>query len=117
MNNPENAGWLMQIANWIWAGVLGLMAVIYKLTHTKIDGKADKEAFDRLSSRVENHTINKATFDEHVSSDEKQLASINDELGVQRGHIGKIFDRMTQMDENSHSRHIELLNAIHGKKK
>lgn len=38
-----------------------------------------------------------------------QFQTVNNELGVQRTHIGKIFDQMRDMEKVSEERHRELL--------
>ena len=44
-----------------------------------------------------------------IQEDTKLMA----ELGTQRGHIGKIFDKMEVQSKRSEDQHIETLNAIH----
>jgi predicted transcriptional regulator len=104
----------------IAAGLATALAAIgtwaWHHTHKRIDMAADKEAFDKLSERVENNTITRAEFNEHAKSDERQLNAINGEMSTQRDHIGKIFDQMRDMESTGHERHIELLNAINGRK-
>lgn len=109
-------------------GLVGALSAAYwwmwNMTHKKIDGKADKEAFDALAKRIEEHMITKALFEEHTKSDEHQLGALKEEALIQRGHIAKLFDRLeestaetqvrfTQQDTAAHQRHIDLLNAIH----
>ena len=97
---------------------------LHKYTHGKIDMKTDKELFDKLSERVEDHTISRDTFDEHARSDERQLNAINGEIAIQRGNIKDIFEKISELNDKtevkftvlerqSTDRHIELLNAIH----
>ena len=82
--------------------------------------KADKEAFDRLAKKVEEHSIGRDVFDEHVKSDERQLSHINTEIGVQRSHIAKIFDKLEAVREDMHRQHNEtreiVIKAIQGER-
>lgn len=75
--------------------------------------KAAKAELERLCKRVESHTIGKDAFEEHVKSDERQLAALHTEIGVQRGNISKVFDKLEDVREDMHKGHTELLNAIH----
>ena len=52
---------------------------------TKLDKKADK------------HTVN------------NQLQEVKNELGVQRNHIAKIFDKLGEAESRNEDRHRELL--------
>ena len=83
--------------------------------------KADKEAFERLTNKVEAHSIGREEFAEHVKSDERQLGLINAELGIQRGHITKIFDKLEAVREDMHAQHSEtrqiVLDAISKKRR
>jgi hypothetical protein len=95
---------LAAISTWAWTH-----------THKRIDEKADKEAFDKLAAHVDAHSISRDLFEQHVANDERQLAAITDEIDKQRGHTEKIFDLVRGIETQAHSRHVELLNAIHGK--
>lgn len=83
---------------------------------------------DALYSRVENHTISKDVFEEHVKADVRQFEQFGAELATQRSHIDKLFEKMeesnsetqvrfTKSDYDAHARHVDLLNAIHALKK
>lgn len=47
--------------------------------------------------KADKHTVN------------NQLNELKLELGVQRGHVGKIFEQMRDMEKVSEERHRELL--------
>ena len=104
--------------------IFGAWFGLHKYTHGKIDGKADMKTLDALAKRVEEYAISRDVFDQHVKSDEQQLESIGKEISVQRGNIGKLFDKIDEasdrtevrfvtIEKQSVDRHIELLNAIH----
>ena len=127
---PEDIGFMakMVVAGGSLLTLFGTWFGLHKYTHGKIDRKADKDAFDKLSERVEDHTISRDAFDQHSQSDERQLGAINGEMAVQRGHIAKLFDKIEELGDKTEvrftvteakatDRHIELLNAIHGLKK
>ena len=84
-------------------------------THKRIED-AEKRVMERLE-KIENKAISRDDFDAHAHNDEKVQGSIKEELEVQRGHIGKIYDQMRDMEQKGHERHVELLNAIHLSKK
>ena len=39
----------------------------------------------------------------------EQFQGVKDELSIQRGHIGKVFDQMRDMEKVSEDRHRELM--------
>jgi hypothetical protein len=78
--DPESFSLLAKV---ITAG--GVVATPIVWLWTKLDKKADKHAV--------------AT----------QLQTVTAELAVQRGHIGKIFDQMTDAERIAEARHRELM--------
>lgn len=113
---PEDAGLLAKITAGIGAALAAISTWAWTHTHKRIDEKADKDAFEKLSERIDSHTISRDMFEEHVKSDERRLEDLNDEITTQRGNISKLFDKMSDMDHRSHAHHVELLNAINAKK-
>ena len=118
---PDDAGILGKLLAGAGAALAALGTWAWRHTHSRIDrvdtAKADKDAFDKLAAKVENHTISKDAFEQHVKSDERQLSDLNIQIGTQRSHIAKIFDQMRDMENAAHARHVELLNAVHDKHK
>lgn len=112
---PEDIGFMAKMV--VAAGGLltlfGTWFGLHKYTLGKIDKKADRDAFNALAQRVEDHTISKEVFEEHTKSDKQQLVAINSEIGIQRAHVASIFNQMRDMEKTGHERHIELLKAIH----
>jgi hypothetical protein len=113
---PDDASILGKLLAGTGAALAALGAWAWRHTHSRIDrvdtSKADKEAFDRLAERVENHSISTKLFDEHVKSDERQLAAINTEIGVQRANIAKIFDKLETVREDMHRQHDETRQIV-----
>ena len=131
MSAPDPEGF-SALSSKIIAGALAALAAAWgwmlHATHQKIDSKADREAFMTLAEKVEDHMITKAQFDEHAKSDERQLGSLNEEMGRRRKIEETLFEkitelgsetqvRFTQVERAASDRHIELLNAIHAIKK
>jgi len=113
---PEGHEFLATLLAGMGAAVLALATWAWYHTHNRIDGKADKEAFDSLSKQVVDHSISRDVFNEHVRSDEQQLGALTDEMKTQREHIGKIFDKIDEVKDLSVSRHLELVNLIRSMK-
>lgn len=86
----------------------------------------EHEAMRTLAEQVRNNTSNGYSVlnDKVMEHIDKQVtdvrhfvvqedAKLMTELGVQRGHIGKVFDKMEAHAQRSEDRHIETMNAIH----
>ena len=118
----DESGWANQLIAGLGVAVTALGTWAWNSTHKKIDDMAakipSKESLDSIGKRIDDHTL----------EDNKQQTAIKDELTLHRGHIAKIFDRLTDMDatseqryreltEKSHEQHVALLNAIHEMRK
>lgn len=95
----------------LWAKIAGGFGAALSALGTWAWGHTHKR-IDAIDER----TITRDDFNAHVRNDEKVQGAIKGELEVQRGHIGKIYDQMRDMEDKGHSRHVELLNAIHERK-
>lgn len=62
---------------------------------------------DRVAEHIDKQVADVRAFVIH--EDAKLMA----ELSVQRGHIGKLFDKMEENNRRSEDRHLETMAAIH----
>jgi len=106
-----NLNW-KDLALSVGAAVAAAWAWIFNSMHKKIDSKADKAAFDQLREQVEKHAITRESFEQHVVADERLFQRLIDESSIQRAHITKIFDKLTEADDKNHERFVELLKEI-----
>jgi predicted aconitase len=111
--SPDDASLLAKIATGLGAALTALGAWAWKHTHDVLMTKADKEAFDRLADKIENHSISKAEFEQHTKNDDVHFAAINTDMHTARTNIAKIFDKLEDVRNTIDTKHIELLNAIH----
>lgn len=82
--DPESAGLVAKVVGGlvaIAAPIFGVWAYLEK----RLDKKADKS---------------------HVAT---QFQDVKNELTIQRGHIGKVFDKLAEADAKNEERHRELL--------
>jgi hypothetical protein len=84
MSSENDVGLWTRIAAAALSG-LGLLFGYQKWINARLDKKADK------------HYVN------------NELQRMNNEIGVQRGHIGKIFDQMRENEQRAEDRHRELM--------
>ena len=125
--NPPDHDVLAFIKDFLWAPLLGLVAWAWhrnekehdmiRAAHTKAMEHVDhlksntSSGYSILNDRVMEHIdkqINEVrTF--VIQEDAKLIA----EISVQRGHIGKIFDKMEAQSIRSEDRHSETMQAIH----
>lgn len=96
-----------KFTEWLWAPLGGLLGVVWSQLTGKINDM--KEGVSRLEER----TISRTTFEDHMETDEKVQGQLREELQVHREHIARIFEQMRDIEGKAHERHIELLNAIH----
>ena len=111
---PEDIGLMAKMVV-AAGGILALFGSwfgLHKYTHGKIDKKADKAAFDKLTEKVEQHTISRDVYEEHTRSDIRQLDALSSEIIRQRGHVEKIFDEIKDVRQEMSNGHKELMNAI-----
>lgn len=106
-----NLNW-KDLALSVGAAVAAAWAWIFNAMHKKIDGKADKAAFDQLREQVEKHAITRESFEHHIASDERLFQRLIDESSIQRAHITKIFDKISEADDKNHDHFVELLKEI-----
>ena len=76
--------WLTNVGISAASAIAGGFGIVKWLDH-RIDGKADKQDVSQ------------------------KFAEVTEELGTQRGHIGKIFDQMRDAEKQNEIRHRELL--------
>ena len=107
---PQDVGMFTKIIGGLSAAVSALGIWAWGHTHKRIDEKAD-------SLTVKNLT----------DARNGQIATITDEIKMQRSNIAKLFDkgadldnktveRFTHMEERNSQRHIDLINAINSRK-
>jgi len=126
MNPPDNDV-VAFIKDFLWAPLLGLIAWGWSRNEKDHDELRKKhEAIrahhedlrdqvstsqsklnDRMMEHIDDQVRETRAF--VVVEDGKLMA----ELGVQRGHIGKIFDKMEQSAIRADDRHTEVMRAIH----
>ena len=87
-----------KLLDYAWGAFGGLLAIVWGMLHTKIN---------------DNKTMLEKQIEASNAALSKRIDECNDESDTQRGHIGKIFDKLEQHSRESQNRHIELLNAIH----
>ena len=56
--------------------------------------------------------VSKVTFEQHVTENQMRYDLIDREMATLRSHIGKIFDKMQEMEERSVDRHMELMDKL-----
>jgi len=118
--NPPDTDVLNFIKDFVWVPFLGLVGwawnrnekehEVLKIAHQKLQDNTSS-GYSVLNDRVMEH-IDKQVTDVRqfvIHEDLKLMA----ELGVQRGHIGKVFDKMEAHAIRSEDRHLETLAAIH----
>lgn len=115
------------IKDFVWAPLLGLVAWAWTRNEKEHETlrQANQELADKASAIRQNtsdgySTLNDRIMD-HIDSQVKEVrmfviaedTKLMAELGVQRGHIAKIFDKMESHAQRSEDRHVETLQAIH----
>ena len=110
MNPPEDSGlslaWILDHA---WLAIAGLLGVVWNQNKDSI--KEHKEASEKALT-------------EHKAMNAKMHEDTHEELKLQRGYIGKLFENaedsrrdfsaaLAEHRKDSADRHIELLTAIH----
>lgn len=118
---------LKGLAQWASAIAIGLVGWAWKKNeeeHEKLRQSA-KELSDKASAIRQNTSDGYSTLNDrimtHIDSQVKEVrmfvvaedTKLLAELGVQRGHIAKIFDKMEAHAQRSEDRHVETLSAIH----
>lgn len=119
MNPPDN-DLMAFVKDFIWAPLLGLVAWAWSRNekeHDRLRSAIEKQREqvstgsstlnDRIMEHIDDQVRDTRAF--VVAEDAKLMA----ELGVQRGHIGKLFDKLEQHGLRSEDRHSETMAAIH----
>lgn len=115
------------IKDFLWAPALGVIAYAWNRNEKEHESirLAAKEASDKAIAIRQHTSDGYSTLNdrimEHIDSQVKDVrmfvvaedTKMMAELGVQRGHIAKIFDKMELHAQRSEDRHVETLNAIH----
>lgn len=89
------------------AAIVGLGTWAWTHTHKRIDVNAE-----RLNDMSESH-ITREEFERHEQYEREQFESLRKEQHIQRGHIGKVFDKLESVQHDMHAQHTTLLTAIH----
>lgn len=115
------------IKDFLWAPLLLLIGFVWNLNEKKhdahsVEAKAIRDDFTKLkeASAMGYSNLNDRIM-EHVDGRMRETiafvqaedAKLMGELSMQRGHIGKIFDKMEAQSQRSEDRHLETMNAIH----
>lgn len=107
--NGEEAGitkWAFQL---LWAPFLALIALVWKQQE-----KAFKAQVDSATAAVKSQgEAQSQALIRHALDDEKQFEAVHEELQTQRGHIGKLFDKLEENGRRSEERHRELMERAH----
>jgi hypothetical protein len=115
------------IKDFLWAPLLGLVAWAWKTNedaHKALAAEQKAMRDSELALRKDTSTGHSVLNDkimEHIDDQVREVrlfviqedAKLMAELGTQRGHIGKIFDKMDIASKRSEDQHIETLQAIH----
>ena len=122
MNPPDNdlLSLLGELIKWLSAPLLGLVAWAWNTNRAEHDAlraaheklrDAQSTGASKLNDRIMDHIDDQVReLRVFVISEDAKLLS---EQLVQRGHIGKIFDKLEEASHRSEDRHRELLTAIH----
>lgn len=108
------------IKDFLWAPVLGLVAWAWTRNEKEHDMMRQDNRRLEDSMLQSGSTLNDRIM-EHIDSQISEVKSLvreedrklSEEQATQRGHIGKIFDKMEAHAQRSEDRHVETLNAIH----
>lgn len=117
---------VMFIKDYLWAPLLALVA--WAWNRNDKEHEMLRESVKELSEKVVNtrqHTsdgysvLNDRIMD-HIDQQVKEVrmfviaedTKLMAELGVQRGHIAKIFDKIEAQSQRSEDRHLETLSEI-----
>ena len=111
---------LGDIVKWLSAPMFGLIAWAWSRNQKEHDdmalaqrnlqaelSKGHSKLNDRIMEHIDDQVREVRLF--VIAEDTKLMA----ELGTQRGHIGKIFDKMEIESKRREDQHIETIQAIH----
>lgn len=118
MNPPDNDV-LAFIKDWLWAPLLGLIAWAWNRNekeHEMLRNSHEQlrehtsSGYSTLNDRVMEHVDTRVgELRQFVQVEDARLLS---EQSVQRGHIGKLFDKLEEHGRRSEDRHNEVLGAL-----
>jgi hypothetical protein len=100
------------VKDFIWAPALALVGWAWKRNEKEHDdmraniSTLGSHLNDRLMDHIDDQVKEVRLF--VVAEDAKLMG----EMGVQRGHIGKIFDKLEESSKRSEDRHLQLLEKI-----
>ena len=108
MTPEPDVGLINKILGLLGAALGTLSLWAWNTTHKRIDEKVDKQ-----------------TYDERGASNAEKFVYINKEMDLQRGHVAKIFDDISEFKKDTNhqfgcltkqidEKFITLLTAIHG---
>jgi hypothetical protein len=117
---------IKDVVGWLSAPLLGLVAWAWNQNekeHERLRA-ANKELADKAAA-IRQHTsdgysvLNDRVMD-HIDAQVKEVrmfviaedTKLMAEMGVQRGHIAKIFDKIEAQSQRSEDRHLETLSEI-----
>ena len=115
MNAPDNE-MLNFIREWLWGPILGLIAWAWKWNHdehqalwsaTQSAKDAAVKSSSALNDRIMEHVDSRIVETLRVMREEDARLMV--EMTTQRGHIGKLFDKLEEHARRSEDRHIEMM--------
>jgi hypothetical protein len=103
---PWTAAWLLDK---VWLVAIAFVGFVWKTNDKQL--AANRQASDDgIAAARKSASDALAT---HKAEDEKEFRTLNDELHLQRGHIGKLFDKLEENGRRSEERHRELMERAH----
>lgn len=118
--NPPDTDLMGFVKDFLWAPLLGLVAWAWhrnEKEHDDMRSESEKirnsmylsssSTQDRMMEYIDKQVTETKQF--VIQEDTKLIA----ELGIQRNHIGKLFDKLEEHGRRSEDRHLETLAAIH----
>lgn len=118
---------LKGLAQWGSGLAIALAVWAYKRNEKEHDDmRIAQKAFEDKAASIKQHTsdgyslLNDRVMN-HIDAQVREVrmfvvaedAKLMAEVGIQRGHVAKIFDQISAQAQRSEDRHVETLNAIH----
>jgi hypothetical protein len=118
---------LKDLAQWASGLAIALAVWAYKRNEKEHDDmRLTQKAFEEKAAAIKQHTsdgysVLNDRMMTHLDAQAKEMrafvmaedAKLVNELGIQRGHVAKIFDQLGAQERRSEDRHVETLGAIH----
>lgn len=107
------------LKDWVWVPALGLISWAWKRNEKEHDDmRATATKIEENLNTLGSHLNDKLM--EHIDDQVKDVrlfviaedAKLMAEMTTQRGHIGKIFDKMEEQGRRNEDHHIATLKAI-----